>query len=70
VILLIVSWLSSVPMVEAKWCRGIAHRHSAGVQADDHPVQAVQAALSLGYQHRGEGAVPVPRHVQVDIPDP
>ena len=40
----------------------IPHRHSTGVQADDHRIQAVQAALTFAHQTRGEGPGPVPGH--------
>lgn len=47
----------------------IAHRHPAGVQADDHLVQPTDPSGALGHQRRGERAVPIPRGVQVDHAD-
>jgi hypothetical protein len=47
----------------------IPHRHSAGIQRDNHLIQATQPPLPFRYQPRLEAAGPVPRHVQPDIPD-
>ena len=46
----------------------IPHRHSTGVQADDHRIQAVQAALTFAHQTRGEGPGPVPGHLDLEGP--
>lgn len=44
----------------------IAHRHAPGVQADDHRIQAVESALSLAHQARGERARPVPGDLDLE----
>ena len=47
--------LEMVPALSARAERGgqvvldIPHRHSTGVQADDHRIQAVQAALTFAH---------------------
>ena len=43
----------------------IPHRHSTGVQADDHRIEPVQTALALAHQARGEGPGPVPGHLDL-----
>ena len=41
----------------------VAHRHSSGIQADDHRIQPVQTTLAHGATRaRREGPGPVPRH--------
>lgn len=40
----------------------VAHRHSTGIQADDHRIQPVQTTLTLAHQTPGEGPGPVPGH--------
>ena len=47
----------------------VAQRHPAGIQADDHLIQAAEPARPLRYQLRGEAAVAVPRHRQLNIAD-
>src|SRR5699024_12080249 len=41
----------------------------AGIEADDHVIQASQPPLALGDQARSEGPAPVPGDVQLDRPD-
>lgn len=41
----------------------VAHRHSTGIQADDHRIQPVQTTLTHGATRaRREGPGPVPGH--------
>jgi hypothetical protein len=47
----------------------VADRHAAGIQADDHLIQAAEPARPLGYQLRGEAAVAVPRDRQLHLTD-
>ncbi len=47
----------------------VPDRHSAGIEADDHVIQAPEAPLALGHQARGERPAPVSRDVQLDRPD-
>jgi hypothetical protein len=47
----------------------IAHRHPAGIERDDHVVEAAKASLALGHQARRETAVAVPRDLQLQITD-
>ena len=47
----------------------VAHRHPAGVEADDDVGQPAQTPFPLGHQGRGERARPVPRDVQRHRPD-
>ena len=68
-ILLIVSRDSSVPTVDGQVMLDIADRHPAGIETDDHLVQAAETTRSLGHQPRRERPVPVPRHIQRDRTD-
>ena len=45
----------------------IALRHPAGIQGDDHPIQTTQTPRPFRHQRRGEGAVPIPRDLQLNI---
>lgn len=45
----------------------VSDRHAAGVERDDHADKAVQSALALADEHRGERAVAVARDVQLDV---
>ena len=47
----------------------VAQRHAAGIQADDHLIQAAEPAGSLRHQLRGKGALAIPGHRQIDIAD-
>ena len=42
----------------------VAQRHSAGIQRNDHVIQAADSALTLGHQPRDERAVTIPRNLQ------
>ena len=44
----------------------IAYRHSPGIQADNHRIQAIEAPLSCAYQAWGEGACPVPGNLDLE----
>ena len=44
----------------------IAYRHSPGIQADNHRIQAIEAPLSFAYQARGERARPVPGNLDLE----
>src|SRR5690606_7273602 len=37
----------------------VTDRHPAGIQRDDHPVEAIETALAFRGQHRGERPVTV-----------
>lgn len=47
----------------------LAHRHTPGVQADDHRVQAVHAPLALAHQAGREGAGTVPGDLDLEGAD-
>jgi hypothetical protein len=47
----------------------VAHRHPAGIEADDHLIKAAHPARPLGHQPRSERAVAIPRHCQLHIAD-
>jgi hypothetical protein len=45
----------------------LAHRHAAGVQAENLVVETVEARLPLGDELRLEAAGPVARHRNLDL---
>ena len=46
----------------------VAQRHAAGIQRDDHVIEAAEPAGTLRYQAWGERAGTVTRNVQLDRP--
>ena len=68
-ILLIDSCESSVPDRAGQMVADVAHRHPAGVEADDHLLQPADTARALGHQPRLEGAGTIPWRVQLDLAD-
>jgi hypothetical protein len=44
----------------------VASRHAAGIQRQDHVLDLAQAAFAFGHDRRGEGAVAVTRHFELD----